>query len=155
MRQRKASEMFTILNFIDESNRIEGIGGVSESDITAHEMLLAEPGPIEVEHLERFVRMVANAPLRDRPGMDVKVGGHFPPRGGTTIRWRLAQLLREVDKTTAQPSVIHRLYETLHPFMDGNGRSGRVLWLYMMGGIERAPLGFLHHWYYQSLRSIT
>ena len=35
--------------------------------------------------------------------------------------------------------------------MDGNGRSGRVLWLYNMGGIERVPLGFLHTFYYQAL----
>lgn len=43
-------------------------------------------------------------------------------------------------------------YETLHPFTDGNGRSGRALWLWAMGGIHRAPLGFLHHFYYQALQ---
>ena len=50
-----------------------------------------------------------------------------------------------------QAYTLHHEYETLHPFTDGNGRSGRVLWLWMLGGIKNTPLGFLHHWYYQSL----
>lgn len=47
----------------------------------------------------------------------------------------------------------HVVYETLHPFTDGNGRSGRAVWLRQMGWIVRAPLGFLHHFYYQTLQN--
>ena len=45
-------------------------------------------------------------------------------------------------------------YETLHPFMDGNGRSGRILWAWQMIEHNIAPglsLGFLHAYYYQTL----
>ena len=52
----------------------------------------------------------------------------------------------------ASPFAVHVAYENLHPFMNGNGRSGRALWLWHMGGIEKVPLGFLRTWYYQSLQ---
>ena len=51
----------------------------------------------------------------------------------------------------------HVAYETLHPFTDGNGRSGRALWAkHMLADgqdgywLER---GFLHTFYYQSLEN--
>lgn len=47
------------------------------------------------------------------------------------------------------PFTTHLRYESIHPFSDGNGRSGRALWLWQMKG--RAPLGFLHQFYYQTL----
>ena len=54
----------------------------------------------------------------------------------------------------ATPFGIHLRYETLHPFMDGNGRSGRILWAWQMLHHDIAPgirLGFLHAFYYQTL----
>ena len=54
----------------------------------------------------------------------------------------------------ATPYDIHRRYETLHPFMDGNGRSGRILWAWQMIHHDIRPglsLGFLHAFYYQTL----
>ena len=46
-------------------------------------------------------------------------------------------------------------YEMLHPFMDGNGRSGRALWAWMMLRLGQDPFAllFLHRFYYQTLEN--
>lgn len=137
--------------FIRESNRIEGIvREPSDTEIAAHQRFLA--GELSINALVRLVAAVQpDACLRDRSGLDVRVGTFYPPPGGPLIQTELENLLRD----QRDPYWTHHIYETIHPFTDGNGRSGRALWLWMMGGIQNAPLGFLHHWYYQSLRAGT
>lgn len=80
--------------------------------------------------------------------MDVTVGGRLCPRGGPWIRQDLERILLETE--VKDPWATHIAYELLHPFTDGNGRSGRALWLWQKMG--RAPLGFLHHFYYETLQ---
>jgi hypothetical protein len=135
-----------VRDFVSESNRIEGIPKVRPHEITAHERLLAAI-PLSVADVVEFVEAIAHAPIRSREGMDVRVGRYRPPNGGPEIVTALDRLL----DSHLRPFEFHVAYEALHPFMDGNGRSGRALWLRDMGGIEHAPLGFLHHFYYQTL----
>lgn len=143
---------FTLRDFVTESNRIEGLPPAQSAEVRTHERLLvAARQGLPIAALRAFVEIVAGAALRERPGMNVQVGRHRPPPGGLHIHSALGDLLRRMSEQALTPFEAHVEYETLHPFMDGNGRSGRVLWLHMMGGIENAPLGFLHHWYYQSL----
>lgn len=139
-----------LIRFVAESNRIEGIvRDPTEAECAAHLNFL--DGPLDIAALERFVSVVQpGASLRRHRGMNVRVGDHIAPAGGPGIETRLAKLLRS-DKS---PFGRHVAYETLHPFMDGNGRSGRVLWLRDMGGLDRVPLGFLHHWYYSTLAAV-
>lgn len=142
--------MVDIVGFIRESNKIEGIKrSPTQKEINAHLRFL-ESKEIKIETLQEFVEKIApGKPLRNKPGMNVRVGAHYPIEGGPQVEEHLYELLKQMPNLS--PHDLHCRYEVLHPFMDGNGRSGRVLWLWKMGGIYQAPLGFLHHFYYQTL----
>ena len=138
-----------LIKFVEESNRIEGITRAPTSgELLEFERFLDLP-KITVEELERFVSVYQpGAVLRERQGLDVRVGRHFPPLGGPLIRKYLEGLLDCLERDSGPAYFTHIRYEDLHPFTDGNGRSGRALWAWQM---KQFPLGFLHHFYYQTL----
>lgn len=147
----------TLVDFVRESNFIENIHrDPTDAEIGAHEDLLAL-SEIRVADLENFVNICAGAPLRDKLGMNVIVGNHRPRSGGPEIRQQLAGLLAGVNSgpERASPHEIHKIYETLHPFQDGNGRSGRALWAWHHKQLGNDPftLGFLHRFYYEALEA--
>lgn len=140
--------------FVRESNRIEGIDREpSGEEIMAHVKFINVLFP-KTPDLEAFVSAIAPGhQLRDQYGLDVRVGDHIAPRGAPEIRTALDTLLGRVAEGADMyhPWQAHIDYETLHPFTDGNGRSGRALWLWQM---QSAPIGFLHKFYYQTLSNV-
>lgn len=151
------SEMNDTIKFISESNLIEGITRPpTQVEINEYNRFMAQ----DVITLADMIHFVAvcqpDAQLRDRRGLNVQVGNHVPPAGDITIKTRLIDILADANENMVcgipiwkDAYNIHQRYESLHPFTDGNGRSGRMLWMWMM---KEAPLGFLHTWYYQSLQ---
>lgn len=151
---RKMEEL--IYSFIRESNHIEGIDRPPlPVELREFGFFLRLPmvGVITLSHLVSVFQ--PGAKLRQHSGMDVQVGNHLPPIGGPLIPLQLESILSGVSgMEPPSPYLTHLAYETLHPYMDGNGRSGRALWAWQMvnaHGWKGLELGFLHSFYYQTL----
>jgi Fic/DOC family len=144
------------VDFIRESNRIEGIlRDPTEDEIAAHERLLKLP-ELRVATVGDFQAMIApRMPLRSEKGMNVRVGNHIAPEGGLQIVYRFRRLLTKANQDHGNPWGVHVAFERLHPYMDGNGRTGRAIWAWQMqrSGQDPFTLPFLHRFYYQTLQS--
>lgn len=141
-----------LVEFVAESNRIEGIlRAPTQEEIAATGGFIELP-VVTVPDLEALVHCFAIARLRNERGLDVRVGNYIAPPGGPGIQRSLEAILKTMHART--PWTNHVLYERLHPFTDGNGRSGRALWAWDMrqrGLTTARKIGFLHAFYYQTL----
>ncbi len=142
-------------SFLVESNKIEGItGGIENNVLEAIDGFLHLKN-ITVLDICGVVNLIQpDALFRNKKGLNVRVGSLVPLFGGPEIETNLTEIIELA--TVRKPFETHNEYETLHPFTDGNGRSGRFLWAWQM--ISRCiwpglDLGFLHAFYYQSLDS--
>jgi len=147
--------------FITESNKIEGIIRAPTAREISEFYRFMDLDAVTVHDLEIFVKAYQpDARLRDKVGLNVAIGGHRPTPGGPHVREQLEALLTRANRPQyitlpGEPDSafeVHVAYEMLHPFTDGNGRSGRMLWAWQM---RKFSLGFLHTWYYQSLAALS
>jgi len=135
--------------FVKESNEIEGIcEKASHQDAYDRLKPFLKYKRLTVKHLCKFNTA---GDLRLNSNQNVRIGNYYPPPGGQHIETKLKSILKSVN-AKGDPFKNHIDFETLHPFMDGNGRTGRAVWLWQMVNQFHYELryGFLQTWYYQS-----
>jgi Fic family protein len=116
-----------------------------------------------------------NAGIRNLPGTKVQNPNtkeiiYTPPEGEDLIRQKLANLERFSNDSSSEidplirMAVTHYQFEAIHPFFDGNGRTGRILIILhlMMNRLLEMPILFLSRFiiehktqYYRKLRAVT
>ncbi|HEX5175878.1 MAG TPA: Fic family protein [Chthoniobacteraceae bacterium] len=115
------------------------------------------------------------AGIRNLPGTKLqnpsaKQVVYTPPEGQDLIRRKLANLERFSNDPSSEldplvrVGVAHYQFEAIHPFFDGNGRTGRILIILqlIMNELLEIPILFLSRFiiehktqYYRSLRAVT
>lgn len=150
-----------ILDFAHESNKIEGINS-KEQDVK-HSIALSfflEIKHLKINDITNFVKKVQNGAKLRTGNTIVYVGQHTSPHPDEMIS-RFDDLLWKINNDKIDPFTAHCMYEYLHPYTDGNGRSGRAIWLWMMNKSfnykyceSSGQLKFLHRFYYQTLAKI-
>jgi len=114
------------------------------------------------------------AGIRDTPGTVIANPNtnkiiYWPPEGEDRIRNLLANLETYIHDDTAidplvQMAVVHYQFEAIHPFDDGNGRTGRILNILflVMKELLNLPIVYLSDYiirhkgdYYRLLREVT
>lgn len=141
--------LISVEKFAHESNMIEGIFNRVEDGVQAQAILeFLSKKSITINDIVVFN---AYGTLRSKEGEGVTVSGHKAP-DGPLVRAGLENIVININKNL-NPYQTHVDYEMLHPMTDGNGRSGRVIWLWMMinGHGYDFSISFLHQFYYQAL----
>ncbi len=151
-------------NLIEESNSIEGIYSYGREEQYEAYINFLNLDKITIEDIVSFAKRLNETSFtssslrvpefRDKKGMDVTVGKHKPIEGGSHVIDMMKLLLNRINMQNDSMYAfrLHMEYEHIHPLTDGNGRTGRAIWAWLMIKDDYDfGLGFLHKWYYQSL----
>lgn len=140
-----------VFPFLQESLAIEGINrGPTPHEIrAAYAFLESDLDLLGVLTLQSVI--APGHPLRNQRGMNVQVGAHTPMPGGKNVEQQLRTLVTQAEHNS--PFIVYSWFQHLHPFMDGNGRTGRLLWAKRMLQLKEDPfrIPFLNRFHYQSL----
>jgi Fic family protein len=131
--------------------------------------------PLSINLFVEIVRIIKQIDLDVRKTTGTKLSGpngetvYTPPEGDPILREKLSNLERFIySQEDIDPliklAVMHYQFEAIHPFADGNGRTGRILNILFLveQGLLDMPVLFLSHYilenkndYYDGLRSVT
>lgn len=131
--------------------------------------------PLRISLFLEIVSILKNEPmsLRVKPGTRISDGKngvlYTPPEGEFVIREKLEALEQFLETNQdldplVKMAVAHYQFEAIHPFSDGNGRTGRILnILYLLQQrLLSAPILYLSRYiignkndYYDGLRRVT
>jgi len=118
-----------------------------------------------IKAIDLGIRKTTGTALKNQAGETI----YTPPEGESIIRDKLSNLEQFIHADDdldplVKMAVIHYQFEAIHPFEDGNGRTGRILnILYLVDkGLLDIPVLFLSRYiiehknsYYEGLRQVT
>jgi len=138
--------------FMLESNKIEGEDRINPGDIEALEYAL-DTGLKTVGELQKVHYMLGdylNEPwIGKYRTCDVWVGQDKPP-AHTLLAGRMSSFFKDLYLMDSWEA--HNEFEMIHPFVDLNGRTGRLIWLTKAVNEWYAfQMPFLQAYYYQTL----
>ncbi len=146
-----SKDWLALKEFVRESNKIEGLDRSPMTyEMQAHQDLLSVEKLI-VQDLEIFALTVARGKLRNRKGMNLRIGHTMAPKGGMTVTESLTDLLKKINNREIIAFKAHCEFRKLLPFTEGNELTARALWLWVMGGAEEVPIGFLRTFHDQMM----